>query len=68
MGEWNYDFGAAPKDTYVLASCTNGGLRFIVKGYKAYDDGAFVDSEGELMTNAYAWMPLPDPAPLPEGD
>jgi len=27
-----------------------------------------VDIDGEHIENAYAWMLLPDPAPLPEDD
>ena len=68
MSEWNYNLEEAPVDTYVLASCTFASRRFVIEGYKVCHDGAFLDVDGDQLSNAYAWMPLPDPAPLPEGD
>ena len=70
MSEWNPDLEDAPYEERVLVSAV--GFMGEPKVYRAtkLDPGWWSstddDPDGERIV-PYAWMPMPDPAPLPEG-
>jgi hypothetical protein len=66
VSEWNYNLEEAPMGKYILLSCDFGGRRVVVEGRKAPGECPFLDTEGAQIPQAYAWMPLPDPAAMPE--
>jgi hypothetical protein len=77
MSEWNYNLEEAEPTYEILVSrykakeiCGRSHtITEVIPGEADPDaQGKFVDIDGEHIENAYAWMPLPDPAPLPEGD
>lgn len=66
MTDWNYDVKAAPKQTPVIVTTENlnSGVTESGESFR-YTSGRW-DCEIGGALKVIAWMPMPDPAPLPE--
>ena len=62
--DWNYDPEAAPKQTPVIVTTEywKDGKRDVGETFR-YTNGKW---DCEPTFKVIAWMPMPDPAPLPE--
>ena len=69
MSEWNYNLEEAPLYEDVLVTraeqFTTGIFLYVNEGYRT-KSGAFERPDGKKITKVIAWMPLPDPAAMPE--
>jgi hypothetical protein len=67
---WNYDLEAAPLNKKVLVTCVDTcGDTSVEEDYRTdlQPPGAWYWNDGLLgRPRVIAWMPMPDPAPLPE--
>ncbi len=73
MSEWNYNLAEAPEDEWVLITRVTyrnfaAGTTTAVETMIAHVIKDWWCGENGYGVHVVAWMPLPDPAPLPEGD
>lgn len=63
MSEWNYNLEEAKKEKAVLVT------RYRYGSGNRVVEVSWRDAKGDWVSSGVvAWMPLPGPAPLPEGD
>jgi hypothetical protein len=67
MSEWNYNLDEAPKQAILVTAQARGEGSWVTTA--DFLGGKWCNEDGsDFYGTIIAWMPLPDPAPLPEGD
>ena len=66
MTDWNYDVEAAPKQTPVIVTTKNLKSGVTASGESFRSSSGNWHCEDWWAVCVIAWMPFPDPAPLPE--